>query len=396
MLSTRRVAAVGALIVAVSLAHLWLAGQALPSGLGGDSRRAATLAIDVSFVRELLPAEPAGLSPTQALAAPPRAAPQERVPDAVAEAASAPVPMQSMLRTPAPEPLREAPPEPAAAAAASSGGDVPAAASPVPPTPLAGALGGTGGTGGSGTAAHFEWPPSTRLEYHLSGDVRGPVEGRASVEWRRQGNRYQVDLRLSIGPAFAPLMSRTITSEGEITAAGLHPTRYDETTRALLREPRRLVVQMGGEQVVLAGGRTLPRPPGLQDSASQFVQLTWLFTTDPSRLREGQQIELPLALPRRVSQWVYEVGATEAIDTPAGPVPAVHVKPRRETGAPRPGGELLAEVWFAPSLQYLPVRMLIRQDAETFVELRLAGLPQQAAEGGGRPAAPAASAPTGR
>ena len=388
MLSTRRAAAAGALIAAVTVAHLWLAGQALPSGLGGDSRRAAKATIDVSFVRQLLPAEPAAAAPAVARPAKPGVAP--RVPAAVAEAASAPRLAELAQPMPEPEPVREPPPEPAAAVATNSAADLPPAASPPPSALLPGTPDGTGAT------ARFEWPPSTRLQYHLTGQFRGPVEGQASVEWRRQGTRYQVDLHLSIGPAFAALMSRTITSEGEITAAGLRPTRYDETTRALLREPRRLVVQMGDEQVVLAGGRTLPRPPGLQDSASQFVQLTWLFTTDPSRLREGQQIELPLALPRRVANWVYEVGATEAIDTPAGQVPAVHVKPRRDTVALRPGGELMAEVWFAPSLQYLPVRMLIRQDAEVFVELRLAGLPQQAADGGGNASAAGASAPTNR
>ena len=33
--------------------------------------------------------------------------------------------------------------------------------------------------------------------------------------------------------------------------------------------------------------------------------------------------------------------------------------------------------WFAPSLQYLPVRIRIRQDAEVFVDLMIEKLPQQ-------------------
>ena len=66
------------------------------------------------------------------------------------------------------------------------------------------------------------------------------------------------------------------------------------------------------------------------------------------------------------------------LDTPAGPVHTLHVKPRRES---RPGGDLTAEMWVAPSLQYLPVRLLIRQDAETFVDLLIERLPEQAAPG---------------
>jgi len=95
-------------------------------------------------------------------------------------------------------------------------------------------------------------------------------------------------------------------------------------------------------------------------------------------LQAGETIAFPLALPRQVDVWTYDVLATELLDTPAGPIDAVHVKPRREAKA---GGDLTAEVWFAPSLQYLPVRLLIRQDADTYLELSLERLPLQAAPG---------------
>ena len=68
----------------------------------------------------------------------------------------------------------------------------------------------------------------------------------------------------------------------------------------------------------------------------------------------------------------------DTLDTPVGPVLAVHVKPRRE---PRPGGDLTAEIWVAPSLQYLPVRILIRQDGDTWIDLSVDRLPEQAAPG---------------
>jgi hypothetical protein len=89
-------------------------------------------------------------------------------------------------------------------------------------------------------------------------------------------------------------------------------------------------------------------------------------------------IEIPLALPRRLQIWTYDVLGSETLATPAGAVPTLRVKPRRE---PKPGGDLSAEIWVAPSLQYLPVRILIRQDAETFVDLLVERLPQQAEPG---------------
>ena len=51
--------------------------------------------------------------------------------------------------------------------------------------------------------------------------------------------------------------------------------------------------------------------------------------------------------------------------------------PRREARA----GDYTAEIWVAPSLQYLPVRILVRQDAETFIDLQIERLPEQAERG---------------
>jgi hypothetical protein len=271
----------------------------------------------------------------------------EAAPPAVLAAASAPAEAASPPAA-AEAPASSTPPTPAAASAASAAASTPA----------------------------FEWPRSTRLSYRLSGYYRGPVEGQARVEWLREGSRYQVHLEVSVGPAFAPLMSRRMSSDGRIGEAGLQPQRYDEETRVALRSPRRLTMNFDGSMVTLANGSRVPQPAGVQDTASQFVHLTWLFTTQPQRLRGGQSVPVPLALPRRVDDWVYDVGEAESLSTPAGAIEAWHVRPRRPA---KPTGELTAEVWIAPTLQYLPVRILIRQDAETFVDLMLDRLPQQAA-----------------
>ena len=83
-------------------------------------------------------------------------------------------------------------------------------------------------------------------------------------------------------------------------------------------------------------------------------------------------------MPRRVQTWTYDVLQEEILYTPFGAVPAFHVKPRRE---PTPGGDLTAEMWIAPSLRYLPVRIVVRQDAETYVDLLIERLPLQAIPG---------------
>jgi hypothetical protein len=181
-----------------------------------------------------------------------------------------------------------------------------------------------------------------------------------------------------------------MTSDGDLTEDGLSPRRYDEETRALLRQVRRRTIVFDADRVLLPNGKIHERMPHMQDAASQFVQLSWLFTTRPELLQTGRTIEVPLALPTNVDRWAYDVLGKETLQTPVGAVEAYHMKPRREL---RPGGDLVAEVWFAPSLRYLPVRLLIRQDGENYVDLLLDQLPQEAAEpiGSGRTAAATAA-----
>jgi hypothetical protein len=81
-------------------------------------------------------------------------------------------------------------------------------------------------------------------------------------------------------------------------------------------------------------------------------------------------------LPRRqYEDWPYEVVGEERVETSMGWMPAWHLRPTR----PPSGDDLVAEVWLAPGLQYLPVRLVIRQDAETYVDLTLKNPPLQAA-----------------
>jgi hypothetical protein len=227
----------------------------------------------------------------------------------------------------------------------------------------------------SASAPGFDWPPSTRLTYRLTGYYRGDVQGTASVEWIRSGLRYQVHLEAVVGPPFAPLLVRRASSEGDLGDTGLAPRRFEGEQRVAFRS-RRWTMGFEPERVRLPDGREVPAAIGVQDEASLFVQLTWLFTTQPHLLQVGRSIEVPLALPRRVEPWQYDVVGEETLQMPFADVPTMHVKPRRLA---KPSGELTAEMWFAPGLQYLPVRILIHQDAQTFIDLQLLRAPQQAA-----------------
>ena len=216
----------------------------------------------------------------------------------------------------------------------------------------------------------FNWPPSTRMSYRLSGHYRGPIDGRAQVDWLRTGTRYQVHLQTEVGP----LLSRRISSEGELTELGLAPQRFEGEQKVVFRAPRRWTQHFGPERITLSDQREVPTPPGVQDEASQFVQLSWLFTVRPQLLNVGSTVAFPMVVDRRLDRWVYEVVEQATLRLPYGDIETLHVKPRREP----PGAETLVEIWFAPSLMNLPVRILIRQGDASFIDLLLDKPPLQA------------------
>lgn len=384
-----------ALTLAVVAVHLLLLDEVARSRLGDGTGRQLPARIEVAFVRELAQAAP----PPEAPAPAPAAAPAPRLP-AVAHAVPRP-----------PQPPASAPADAASAAdAAASAADTsalaqgPAASAPAaaavavvsaataasataPIAPLATATAPASAPAAAAVALSpaapvapvapaasaatpsFDWPPSTRLNFNLLGNYRGPVQGSARVEWLRDGSRYQVRMESSAGPLFR----RTGISEGELSERGLVPRRFSGEQKVLFGSARRWQLGFGPERVTLTDGREVPTMAGAQDEASQYVQLTWLFTTQPERLKVGQSVEIPLAIGRKLERWTYDIVEEERLRLPFGEVPSFHIKPRREAS----GGDLSAEIWIAPTLQYLPVRILLRQSAEVWVDLTLAQSPLQ-------------------
>jgi hypothetical protein len=359
----------------------------------------------VAYVRTLEPEAPPVAAP-----APPRATTSRALAAAAARAAAAAVPRpappasaaaeaelpQAALATavPASEPqplavaeaeaaaAMAAPADPSAApaeAAAASGAaaeGAPAGSGPSAEADrIASGSPGTADQGAGATPGTFDWPASTRVSYVLTGSYRGDVSGSAQVEWIRSGSRYQVHLDVVVGPSMAPLITRRMSSEGELTADGLVPNRYDEQTDIVLRERRRNSIVFQGDHVVLANGEQRERWRGVQDTASQFIQLTYRFTTEPSLLRVGGEVEVPLALPKKVDRWIYDVVDEVVLQTPFGALATFHLKPRR---AQPKSGDLNAEIWFAPQLRYLPVRIRIEQDPQSYVDLMIARKPELA------------------
>jgi hypothetical protein len=323
----RRSALIAALLAAVLLGHAlvleWLAWQALqPSALNAMATP--------MFTRLLQPTAPP--PPVQVARAVPV---RKRPPPGVIQPAPEPAPSIPQEITPT-----VAPPEP----------------TPAPPTPTEvvtpdpalspDATAAAGTPTASPTAYLDTWPGDTRLNYRLGGYYRGELHGNAKVEWLRDGERYQTRIDIDLG-----LVSVVMTSQGGVSQQGLVPFAYEES-RAGKR--RSTLLQ---DKIVLDDGRQVPRPERVQDTASQFVELSHRFASGELALEVGTSVSFWMARPGGLDYWTYDVTDKEMLQTPSlGVVEAFHLKPRPIAN---PRGNITAEMWFAPTLQYLPVRIRV-------------------------------------
>ena len=290
--------------------------------------RGATEATDVAPESATEPPGVTAQAPdTPASAASPAVANDQTTAAAMADASAAP---------PAAEPVAAASAAPAASAP--SAGDAPFLAS---------------------------WPSDTRLTYKLGGNYRGELHGSARVLWQREGTRYHTAVEMSAGL----LASLSFTSQGDITEGGLRPEVYEENVRG-----RRRGVRIG-EDVRLNNGDRIARPEAVQDTASQFVELGHRFSTGQVKLVPGAQVNFSMARPGGIDEWTYDVIGEETLHLPRlGPVPTLHLKPRPLS---KPRGPISAEIWYAPSLQYLPVRIRITQGNDNYIDLMVDTIEQR-------------------
>lgn len=191
-------------------------------------------------------------------------------------------------------------------------------------------------------------PGSARLQFDVLGKIKGfgyTVSG--ELVWQHNGRQYQS--RFEIG---MPLLgSRVQTSQGQIGVDGLMPIRFGDKVRS---EQAAHFERDKGLISFSANTPSANLEPGAQDRLSLFMQLASLLAGAPQRYPTGTQITLQIVSAREAESWTFRVDAAETLQLPLGPTPAV-----RLTRLPRQPYDQQVDLWFAPSLGYLPVRLRV-------------------------------------
>jgi hypothetical protein len=81
-----------------------------------------------------------------------------------------------------------------------------------------------------------------------------------------------------------------------------------------------------------------------------------------------------MARPGAVDLWTYDIVGKDLLQSPEfGAFEAFHLKPRPIAN---PRGNITAEMWFAPTLQYLPARIRVNM-GDAYVDLMVVKIEQR-------------------
>ncbi|WP_321806777.1 DUF3108 domain-containing protein [Burkholderia sp. BCC1993] len=285
--------------------------------------------------------------------------PAEPAPAKPAPATPKPAPKPA----PSPEPLltstqtaEHGEPPPAAAAAASgttgasgahaaSAGDAGGAASAATPGPAT-------------SGVKFAAPPPGDLQYDTF--YNGMQNMIGTIHWRTDGRTYDLSVSMPV-PFVGPFSYR---SEGRIDAFGVAPDRYVEK-RGKRPEDIAIFNREIRQVVFTRTPNNAPLPDGVQDRFSMLMQLSGLVRGNPAAYKPGVTQQFFVIDNNSGETWPITVIGDEDVQTQAGIIRARHFMrlPRRD------GDTRRIDMWLAPSLDWLPARLVQSEPNGSQIEL---------------------------
>lgn len=200
-------------------------------------------------------------------------------------------------------------------------------------------------------------PPSPRQmligEARLEFDVfrGGSLHiGRTRYHWVHDGTRYRMETvteTTGLAGLLKPLRIDQ-SSEGELTDSGLRPMRYAQDARQAKPADEQVVFDWANNRVMLSRGEQRsehPLLPGSQDMISLWLEVIW-------RAQVGGEFDFSVASGRRYSpRWFVPDAETSSLETGFGRLLVQRIRIRAQPG------DNQVEIWLAPNLRWLPVRI---------------------------------------
>jgi hypothetical protein len=204
----------------------------------------------------------------------------------------------------------------------------------------------------------FSVPPSAELQYDTF--YNGVRNAPGTIHWTSNAKGYEMIVSVPL-PFVGPFV---YSSHGRIDAFGLAPDQYSEK-RGHRAEDIAIFNRTDKKIGFTRTPDTLPLPDGAQDRFSMVMQLASLVRGDPSAYKPGVTRQFFVVDNNSGENWPVETIGDETIRTDQGYLETRHFK-----RLPRHDGDLRRiDVWLAPSLGWLPARIVQTEPNGTQFEL---------------------------
>jgi len=293
----------------------------------------------------------------------------ERKPATDASHATAPVPAHKAAASKPREHVLTATQPAKRAPAVAAASDVAASAPPAASPPDANANAGATSPGAASAPAaasapqasagvKFSVPPSGELEYDTF--YNGVRNQPGTIHWTSNAQNYEMVVSVPL-----PFVGTFVySSHGRIDAFGLAPDQYIEK-RGRRPEDVAIFNRTDKKIVFTRTPASLPLPDGAQDRFSMVMQLASLVRGDPAAYKPGVTRQFFVVDNDSGENWPVETIGDETIRTAQGYLETRHFK-----RLPRHDGDLRRiDVWLAPSLGWLPARIMQTEPNGTQFEL---------------------------
>ncbi|SAK41281.1 hypothetical protein AWB75_00317 [Caballeronia catudaia] len=283
--------------------------------------------------------------------APPAPPPPAPAPATPKPAAAPHTPPKAVAPAPAPV-LSATTPQPEAPAAA------PGVAASAPPTPAA----APAPTPAASSGDKFSVPPSGELRYDTL--VNGMMNQTGTIHWINDGQRYEMVVSIPL-PFVGPYV---YSSKGHLDGFGIAPEQYSEQRGR--RAADVAIFNRETKQIVYTKTpQNQPLADGAQDRFSVVMQLASLVRGAPDKYTPGVTRQFSVADNDSNEIWPIETVGDENVQARGGFTTARHFTrlPRKE------GDRRKLDIWLAPSIGWLPVRILQTEPNGMQIELLWAG-----------------------
>lgn len=206
-------------------------------------------------------------------------------------------------------------------------------------------------------------PQYVKLVYEATRD--GKPFATVTETFSQENGRYKIESVTEGQGIYALFGKRILTSEGEVTAEGLKPSRFhlhrgDSPKKSLTAN----FDWAAGKLTMMVKGKPVTAP--LQKNTQDLTSFVYQFMF---KQPNGQDFKLPVTTGKKLKTYHYKItGRDVPQQVPAGSFKTIHLI---NADVEEPDDE--KELWLGAESHYLPVRLIAHDDG-TKIEQRLTSI----------------------